>query len=303
MITQFNDDEDSVLQGLRPATQVIYLRGIRRFMDYETGLVGVKRKISYTSLSECCEFIPDTRCNIKAERKTKEGVRAAIKELVRAGLVEKIVDKNQLIFKCILATTDESVLSMNNTRTTHEQPPMSNPSNPNELNGLSGDDSTYQKSVRPVMSNTHPITDIRKDQEIKKETCLSTKKTIIKFDDEAKVVAFYLCKKILTLNEKAKLNPNNWITDIEKAIRIDSRNEQELIEIIDWIYTDGEFWVSNILSGKTLRKQYEQMYMQKISGRKNNKSNNQKITRKPSQSFQEAQQDNYLEADYQRLPA
>ena len=119
----------------------------------------------------------------------------------------------------------------------------------------------------------------------------------------AKEVADYLCEKIKSRNPKTNAKSLCWISEIEKAMRIDGRSKNDLIEIIDWVYTDGEFWVSNILSGKKLREKYEQMYMQKISDRKSNKSSNpQKITRKPSQSFQENLQDDYIDAQCTRLP-
>ena len=127
---------------------------------------------------------------------------------------------------------------------------------------------------------------------------------IILSETEAGEVANYLFTKIKTHNPKNKSNPDSWISDIEKTLRVDGRSKKDLIEIIDWIYSGDMFWVPNILSGDKLRKKYDQLYMQKISGRKNNKSNNsQKITRKPSQTFQENLQDNYLETEYHRLPA
>ena len=65
----------------------------------------------------------------------------------------------------------------------------------------------------------------------------------------------------------------NWHQDIEKAIRIDKRTDQELIACIDWIYSgDGDFWRPNILSGKKLREKFDTMEAQMISSTKNKKT-------------------------------
>lgn len=93
----------------------------------------------------------------------------------------------------------------------------------------------------------------------------------------ASIVATYLHEKILS--EKANFKKPNidlWVKDIEKAIRIDGRTEQELIGCIDWIYTpDGEFWIPNIMSGKKLRDQFDKMESQMM---RSQKKNPQKIT-------------------------
>ena len=83
-------------------------------------------------------------------------------------------------------------------------------------------------------------------------------------------IANYLLNKISTINPSFKKpNIDTWAKDIEKAIRIDGRTEQELISCIDWIYTkDGEFWQKNILSGKKLREKFDTMNMQVITKRK-----------------------------------
>jgi len=61
-----------------------------------------------------------------------------------------------------------------------------------------------------------------------------------------------------------------WVIDIERAIRIDKRTKEQLIECICWIYsTDaGDFWIPNIMSGKKLREKFDTMNMQVM--KKNN---------------------------------
>jgi hypothetical protein len=82
---------------------------------------------------------------------------------------------------------------------------------------------------------------------------------------EAKKVADYLAKKMIESNPNSSPKPNNWIADIEKAIRIDKKSTSTLIEIIDWMYTGDRFWAGVVLSGKKLREKFDQMSMQRIS--------------------------------------
>ena len=105
-----------------------------------------------------------------------------------------------------------------------------------------------------------PIPD--KKQDIKQD-----KKT-----DEATHVAHYLHKLLVHEIPEIKVNPQAWITDIERAIRLDGRSKEDLISIIDWMHTGDKFWVANIQSGKKLRDKYNTLIAQKRQ-RSNSMSN------------------------------
>ena len=93
-------------------------------------------------------------------------------------------------------------------------------------------------------------------------TCITLEESQEK--KEAKEVSFYLFEKILSVNKSFKGKRESWVKDIEKAIRIDKRTKQELIDCIDWIYNHpkGSFWIPNIMSGKKLRDRFDTMNMQ-----------------------------------------
>ncbi|MCF7995194.1 MAG: hypothetical protein K9L32_00385 [Chromatiaceae bacterium] len=64
--TQWNDDEDMALRKVTWMARLVYLQGIRRKMDYDTGIAGRSAVISYQALSEmldCSEHTtqPDPR--------------------------------------------------------------------------------------------------------------------------------------------------------------------------------------------------------------------------------------------------
>lgn len=85
------------------------------------------------------------------------------------------------------------------------------------------------------------------------------------YELDAIEVSKHLESKILSFNPSAKTNTDLWSKDIEKALRIDGRTKESLIECINWIYTDGKFWIPNIMSGKKLRDKFDQMNMQVMS--------------------------------------
>lgn len=101
-----SDEELSALTGL-PDTQVrLYIFGIRCFMDYATGIVGVKRRISYQSLSETL-YVEPIR-GVKTKNKlSRPQLRRAVKALERGGLIKIKSQKFQLVLECLLAKQDK----------------------------------------------------------------------------------------------------------------------------------------------------------------------------------------------------
>lgn len=96
------------LTGLPYIQVLLYIFGIRRYMDYATRLTGVKRKISWQSIREALEVEP--ACGrIKKGCPSKDQVRRAAQALERVGLVAIKSIEKQLIFECLLANWDKSV--------------------------------------------------------------------------------------------------------------------------------------------------------------------------------------------------
>jgi len=60
----------------------------------------------------------------------------------------------------------------------------------------------------------------------------------------------------------------SWCDEIDRMIRIDKREPQEIAEIIDWAQSN-DFWRANILSAKKLRAQFDRLTLQKQRGEKN----------------------------------
>lgn len=171
MITQWNDNEDHALQGCSLLAQIIYLRGIRRHMNYQTGIAGNPkvRKLSLSGLADIARFEPDWGSRKPAWTASKEEVRAALEELKRSGLIQDSGSslKNGLIFFLPLADTNKSVQKRNPTGTPQE-PHNSEPHEEMSNDAGSVDrNPTRNPTDEKPRNPTHQITDIRiKEKEL-----------------------------------------------------------------------------------------------------------------------------------------
>lgn len=102
-----NVQEISALRGLPYMQQLAYVFGIRPYMDRTSFVVGIKRGISYQSLSETLYIEPHP--GIKSGSPSREQIRRVIKGLERAGLIEIQSSDKRLILKCLIANTNYSV--------------------------------------------------------------------------------------------------------------------------------------------------------------------------------------------------
>ncbi|MCW8469767.1 glutamate--cysteine ligase [Fluoribacter gormanii] len=87
--------------------RVVYLMGIRPYMDRKTFLVGIKRKISYQSLRETLYVAPIK--GVKTGCPSHQQMKRVIKSLARQGIIEIRSTTKNLIVKCLLANPYEPV--------------------------------------------------------------------------------------------------------------------------------------------------------------------------------------------------
>lgn len=122
MAISLNDRELEALQGLPMMQVCLYVMGIRPRMDFATGSVGIKRRISWQALSEALYIEPHP--GIKSGSPDKSAIRRAAEGLERAGLIRNLSqrrkDDRQLIFDCVLANTDKNTPKKADTKPTHQ---------------------------------------------------------------------------------------------------------------------------------------------------------------------------------------
>lgn len=87
--------------------RVVYLMGIRPYMDRKTFMVGIKRKISYQSLRETLYVAPIK--GVKTGCPSHQQMKRVIKSLARQGIIEIRSTTKNLIVKCLLVNPYEPV--------------------------------------------------------------------------------------------------------------------------------------------------------------------------------------------------
>ena len=120
----------------------------------------------------------------------------------------------------------------------------------------------------------------KEGEEGKKEKNINTKNSSsavptdkpLKFANEHSSIQFQLAallgQRMKENNPSCKLPAVNsksldtWCIEIDKMIRLDKRDPEEIKEVIEWCQKD-DFWLANILSTKKLRAKYDQLVVKK----------------------------------------
>ncbi|WP_412755536.1 hypothetical protein [Legionella longbeachae] len=114
-----NDKELDALCGLSYIQQITYLRGIRPYMDRNTHIVGIKRRISYQSLTEVLYIEPHQGVT-ESGSPSRQQIRRAVKGLERSGLIAIQSFDKHLILKCLLADISYCVQNKPDTKPTQQ---------------------------------------------------------------------------------------------------------------------------------------------------------------------------------------
>ncbi|MFO2708571.1 hypothetical protein SCJ64_11120 [Legionella pneumophila serogroup 1] len=114
-----NDKELDALCGLSYIQQITYLRGIRPYMDRNTFIVGIKRRISYQSLAEVLYIEPHQGIT-ESGSPSRQQIRRAVKGLERSGLIVIQSFDKHLILKCLLADISYCVQNKPGTNPTQQ---------------------------------------------------------------------------------------------------------------------------------------------------------------------------------------
>ncbi|MFO9571016.1 hypothetical protein SDB67_14180 [Legionella pneumophila serogroup 1] len=114
-----NDKELDALCGLSYIQQITYLRGIRPYMDRNTHIVGIKRRISYQSLTEVLYIEPHQGIK-ESGSPSRQQIRRAVKGLERSGLIAIQSFDKHLILKCLLADISYCVQNKPDTKPTQQ---------------------------------------------------------------------------------------------------------------------------------------------------------------------------------------
>ena len=157
MITQFNGDELDALMGLPLPARVMYLTGIRPYMDYESGVVGIKRGVSLRGLLEV--LYVDPHQGMKSQSYSRDQVYRLIGWLEKAGLVERrSIEREKLIFFLPLADRGFQVKKKAATKPRQSRDRETATDGTSKLEGLEGNSETGAQQPDEVKAATPQIT-------------------------------------------------------------------------------------------------------------------------------------------------
>lgn len=115
MKVSLTEQEMAALYGLPHSAVCLYVMAIRPRMDYTTGKVGEKPRISWHTLTEWLYVEPRPGPGAHGSLSIEQ-VRRLARHLVRAGLLRMrsiiTAQSQQLIFECVLARRDPRALSL-----------------------------------------------------------------------------------------------------------------------------------------------------------------------------------------------
>lgn len=162
---RLNSAELDALYGLPHAAQVMYVAGIRPFMDYASGLVGASnspdKSISLQSLAEVL-FVEPKQGRTGTGSRSRKQARVCVDVLVEAGLIESLSiakkHEKRLIFKCVLAGLDDSAQEKQGTNRAHYQGTNRAQSEASSSNGLT-DLSTPEQGAPDTPKQGTPLRD------------------------------------------------------------------------------------------------------------------------------------------------
>lgn len=166
---KLSDRELDAMTGLPHFHCCLYIFGIRKHMDYTTGITGIEREISYKSLAEEVYVNPHQGVKVTGEN-SREQVKRALKLLEKKGLIKRhsIVTKNEkkLIVKCILADRDNYVQNKAAPQPPHSPDPQAasveNKGNTINIDTAVNKEKESRPESRPTQNEKaarHPVSD------------------------------------------------------------------------------------------------------------------------------------------------
>lgn len=170
MSMRLDDEELDRLAGhgasaVSHAAKLAYILGIRPFMDYETGLVGYRRRVSYQSLRELLEVAPVPGSHREERLFNLEAIRGLLRELERAGLIRWIRSRERgLFFECLVAHRGIPSKNRNNmgaTSRSHISATMMKPSQDAGLGDVPAHEEQHGNNIEEQHTSGYPVEEER----------------------------------------------------------------------------------------------------------------------------------------------
>lgn len=147
------------------------------------------------------------------------------------------------------------------------------------------------KSENGNSESVEPIPDINTDSNTDSNSVSTVVHDVPNYSDSdtwqaSSRIANHLLESICEYDSTHKYNTNQpslsgWVKDIDRALRLDGRTEEQMNFIIDYIYRSNgkhsSFWAGNIESGAKLRSQFDKIKLQIKSERNGHRKENSQL--------------------------
>lgn len=163
MAIRLSDLELERLQGLPHFVRSVYIFGIRPYMDYRTGVVGVMRRVSWQSIAEAC-YVEPHQGETDSGTPDRSRVRRAAVRLEKAGLVVNQSREKTLIFSCCAADTDKSAENKPDTNPTQTRHSEADTPRANSHAGFPEQADTIPTQGKTPKAGPPPVSGIREEE-------------------------------------------------------------------------------------------------------------------------------------------
>lgn len=282
---RWNELEDEALESLPPEIERLYLRGIRKHMDYGTGITGVKRRVCMDGFMELLNYYPPIGSKEKPRLYSRQQITRMIDKLESAGLLIRLHRgkgvKAAMEFKLPLACNDEDEQ--------RAESGQSGASNTSPHGYGSNEDRSEQGASKeeratsgsPVTPN--PLTTFEGNSQ-KSPKKYRPKKWGEPIDHE---IAEWMGEIIDQLpGGKSKRNITNWANTVRLMRTKDEREPVHIKRLFEWA-SGHKFWQGNIHSPDALREQWKKLAIQC----NNEKSQGNTYANRPGTDEKRANQD------------
>lgn len=256
---KWNELEEDVLDELPHACQIIYLRVMRKHMDYGTGIVGRVRRISYEQIKERLRYTPPPQSREKPVEYSTDQIKKLIRKLVNAGLLERLHDTSKGVqpmeFRLPLACTDADSQG-------HDRATVTGPrENPHGCGA--GERNRATTGPRKNASQGHPSGSGTTTSLSSKESVAASKPKRRQWGEpvDHELVTEMVAAVSADLDAPVKHNPASWANEFRLMRERDSRTVEQIRYLITWT-AKHSFWSGVVLSPKKLRDKWDQLAKQ-----------------------------------------
>lgn len=256
---RWNELEEDVLDELPHVCQIIYLRIMRKHMDYSTGIVGRTRRISYEQIKERLRYTPPPQSREKAVEYSTDQIKKLIRKLVDAGLLERLHDTSKGVqpmeFRLPLASSDLDSQG-------HDRATVTGPrENPHGCGAGEGNRTTT--GPRKNAPQGHPSGSGNTTSLPSEESVDAAKPKRRHWGEEIdhELVAEMVTAVSADLESPVKHSPDAWANEFRLMRERDGRTVEQIRYLITWS-AKHEFWSGVVLSPKKLRDKWDQLAKQ-----------------------------------------